>query len=139
MTPEEVKALRLKLGVTQSQLARALGVSEQTIYNWERGLATPTRYDAVVLLRMAELADTPEGRERIREAVEQAQYMRPAPAEKPKPGISAGEAFAIGALGFGLGALLGALFAAAAVEGARKKRSSNGEAEQPPDEGKEVG
>ncbi len=35
--------LRKKLNISQLQLARALGVTEQTVYNWERvSIAVPT-------------------------------------------------------------------------------------------------
>lgn len=34
--------LRTEMGLTQKALADALGVSEQTVRNWERGKSTPT-------------------------------------------------------------------------------------------------
>lgn len=34
--------LRSEMGLTQKALADALGVSEQTVRNWERGKSTPT-------------------------------------------------------------------------------------------------
>ena len=37
MTPDEVKEARLKLGLTQWWLGAALGVTEDTVANWERG------------------------------------------------------------------------------------------------------
>ncbi len=50
MTGDEIKALRDRLGWTQEQLARRLGVSFTTINRWERGRfqASPM---AVTLLR----------------------------------------------------------------------------------------
>lgn len=37
----ELLAVRQKRGWTQQQLAKALGVSETTVYNWERGRSEP--------------------------------------------------------------------------------------------------
>jgi transcriptional regulator with XRE-family HTH domain len=37
MTPDEVKARRERLGMTQAQLARAFGVPRVTVNRWERG------------------------------------------------------------------------------------------------------
>lgn len=38
------------------ELSASLGVRENTVYRWERGVSAPTLYDA---LRMAELLGTP--------------------------------------------------------------------------------
>jgi DNA-binding transcriptional regulator YiaG len=38
MTPRELVAARKRLGLTQTQLAIAVGVSLPTISNWERGV-----------------------------------------------------------------------------------------------------
>jgi DNA-binding transcriptional regulator YiaG len=47
------KALRAKLGLSASDLGTLLGVSMQSIYNWERGTATPraSQVSAIVGLR----------------------------------------------------------------------------------------
>jgi DNA-binding transcriptional regulator YiaG len=37
MTPRDLRNLRRALGMTQQELAAALGVSEQSIYYWESG------------------------------------------------------------------------------------------------------
>lgn len=120
-TAQEIKALRQTIGLTQAQIARALGVTEQTVYSWERGTASPSRFDEIVILRMRELARTAAGRAQIHEAVMKAQYMPPAPSAAPKSeGVIAGDVLAIGVGAFGLGVLLGALFASG--EGKKKKK-----------------
>jgi len=43
MTPEEIKELRQKLGLTQEGLARALDVSNLTVNRWERGVFKPMK------------------------------------------------------------------------------------------------
>ena len=40
---ERIREARLKLGLTQAQLARQVGVSSQTVWAWEAGRAKPTR------------------------------------------------------------------------------------------------
>jgi transcriptional regulator with XRE-family HTH domain len=41
MTGEEIKERRLKLGMTQSELAEALGVALNTVSRWELGTSRP--------------------------------------------------------------------------------------------------
>ena len=41
MSQIEVKALRAKLGMTQADLADAVGVDQATVSNWETGKTTP--------------------------------------------------------------------------------------------------
>ncbi len=38
MTPDELKRLRKRLGMTQAQLAEALGVRLETVGRWEVGM-----------------------------------------------------------------------------------------------------
>lgn len=40
-TPEQIKGLRIKLGLSQSQFAQALGVQLVTVSKWEQGLNPP--------------------------------------------------------------------------------------------------
>jgi len=48
-TPEGIKALRLRLGLTQTEFGAQLGISQKAISAWEiNGL--PKRYTAVVKL-----------------------------------------------------------------------------------------
>jgi predicted DNA-binding protein (UPF0251 family) len=51
---EMVRALRLRSGLTQAQLAELLGVRQQTISEWERGIYRPTRARSKHLTLVAE-------------------------------------------------------------------------------------
>lgn len=42
-TPHERKALRIRLGLTQAEMAAALGVHPETLGRWERGDGGPGR------------------------------------------------------------------------------------------------
>ena len=42
MSPEEILGLRLRLGLTQAQLAERLGASLDTVRSWETGRRHPT-------------------------------------------------------------------------------------------------
>jgi DNA-binding transcriptional regulator YiaG len=48
-----VKALRDHLGLTQQQLAEELGVRQQTISEWEKGVYTPRRSSSKLLTMFA--------------------------------------------------------------------------------------
>ncbi len=41
--PLDIKAIRLKLGFTQEDLARTLGIALSTVSKWEQGLFSPSR------------------------------------------------------------------------------------------------
>jgi len=41
MPPNEIRDLREKVGLTQRQFARLLGVTHQTVINWEKGRTEP--------------------------------------------------------------------------------------------------
>jgi DNA-binding XRE family transcriptional regulator len=53
---ESIKALRLQMGLTQSQLALELGVRQQTVSEWENGMYEPTRATSKYLSLVAEKA-----------------------------------------------------------------------------------
>lgn len=54
MTPEEIKAARERLGMTQRELALALGVTERSLVAWERdGRATGSQMLRLALERLA--------------------------------------------------------------------------------------
>jgi len=42
MTPERIKAIRAALGLTQQQLADAIGGTQITVSRWETGVSHPT-------------------------------------------------------------------------------------------------
>lgn len=49
MNAEDIRTIRKSYRLTQAELARVFMVSQQCIYNWERGLTNPTRFDYAVL------------------------------------------------------------------------------------------
>lgn len=49
MNPKELKCKREKLGMTQQQLAEALGVVQARISEWERGIHKPPPYLSLAL------------------------------------------------------------------------------------------
>lgn len=51
-TPADIKALRHFVGLTQDQLALAMGISVHTLRNWEQGRRQPEG-PAIALLRIA--------------------------------------------------------------------------------------
>lgn len=55
--PADIKAIRLKLGKSQSKFALMIGVSVATLQNWEQGRRTPEG-PARALLKVA--AENPE-------------------------------------------------------------------------------
>jgi transcriptional regulator with XRE-family HTH domain len=48
-----LRSLRARLGLSAPQLARLLGVSEQSVYNWETKKATPRKeqLNAIIAMR----------------------------------------------------------------------------------------
>lgn len=49
MTPEKVRALRMKLGVSQPVFAQQLRTEPRTIQNWEQGISKPNAQAAILL------------------------------------------------------------------------------------------
>ena len=41
-TPQEIKEIRGKLGITQKELADEIGVSKRTVESWESGKRSPS-------------------------------------------------------------------------------------------------
>jgi DNA-binding transcriptional regulator YiaG len=52
MSPEEIVAIRKKAGLSQKGLAKKLGVSLNSISNWERGSTSPRAASLKKLLAM---------------------------------------------------------------------------------------
>ena len=57
LTPEQLRARRLALGLTQAQLASLLGASTMTIYRWEKG-TRGIRRPALIELKLDQLSAT---------------------------------------------------------------------------------
>ncbi len=60
MPPEQIRAARLQLGLTQAQFGDLLGAHWVTVSRWERGELTPTRYQVELLERFAVAGPAPE-------------------------------------------------------------------------------
>lgn len=54
MTAQEIKQLRLRLGLTQEQFAHKLGVTHNSVNRWEKGKARPSNLAEQALLNLAE-------------------------------------------------------------------------------------
>ena len=61
MSPSEIRALRVSLGLTQEQFATLLGVHSLTTSKWERSVLTPSPYQ-VALMRSFEASCEQEPR-----------------------------------------------------------------------------
>ena len=55
MVGERIKNIRTEKGLSQEELAEALGVVRQTVSKWEKGLSAP---DADMLIRLAQVLNT---------------------------------------------------------------------------------
>lgn len=53
-TPGEVVALRTKLDLTQTELAKKLGVSEFTVWRWENSKRRASRSHTIALRRLTQ-------------------------------------------------------------------------------------
>lgn len=49
MTPNEIASVRKSLGLTQADFARLFDAHVMTISKWERGVATPSPYQASLI------------------------------------------------------------------------------------------
>lgn len=54
MTAEEIKSLRDRLGLTQKELAEAIGVTITTVSRWEMGIARPSKLALYQLKHLSE-------------------------------------------------------------------------------------
>lgn len=62
MSPREIKDLREALRMTQGQLAARVGVAEETVSRWERGVSSPMFRHAMKLRRLQRAAKAREER-----------------------------------------------------------------------------
>lgn len=72
MNELDIKDLRLKLGVTQRELAEMVGVSEKTVQNWEYGKPIPTTKHQIlrtIQSGMEENVSTEDINQRIRKVL----------------------------------------------------------------------
>lgn len=53
MTANQIKAFRDRVGLTQVELSRVIGVHEMTVSKWERGITVPTPHEDALLEHMA--------------------------------------------------------------------------------------
>lgn len=52
MTPDDIYQLRVRLDLTQAELAARLGVAQETVSRWETGYQAPSPMAVGLLLRM---------------------------------------------------------------------------------------
>lgn len=52
MTPQEIKEIRLRLGISQQAFSNAVGVTVGTVNRWERGLSKPSPIAFNVIKRL---------------------------------------------------------------------------------------
>jgi len=65
MTGKEIKELRQKLGLTQEEMAKLLGVGYTTINRWENGKVQPRGQALKILEKLKELVDEVESRDDV--------------------------------------------------------------------------
>ncbi len=56
MTPDEIKALRARLGLSLAEFAGRLGVGERTARYWEDGERKPSKAAALLMGQLAAIA-----------------------------------------------------------------------------------
>ena len=72
-----LRSLRARLGLSAAQLARLIGVSEQSVYNWETKKTTPRREQVAAIVALRSIGKR-EAHQRLDAA------RKPAPAAKRK-------------------------------------------------------
>ena len=63
MEPQEVRRIRDRLGLTQTDFGRIVGVSKTTVYNWETGTHGVPPLKAGVIRQLEQQAQTREDQE----------------------------------------------------------------------------
>lgn len=89
MSPDRIREIRQRAGMSQEEFAQTFNVSLQTVWRWEKGRRTPTEWHEAALDQFEKRLDQAERQDQVREFVK---------------GIVGGAAF------FGVGWLLGKLF-----------------------------
>jgi DNA-binding transcriptional regulator YiaG len=56
-SPDEIRALRNRLGLTQTQFAHALGTSQVSVSQWELGKVKPIRMAVLAMQRLSEQSE----------------------------------------------------------------------------------
>jgi putative transcriptional regulator len=56
LSPQQILALRLALGLSQIQFAQLFGVHFMTVSKWERGLVVPSTYQSALMDQFAKTA-----------------------------------------------------------------------------------
>ena len=87
----QIKALRLRRGITQEAMAKHFGITAQAVSKWERGVATPdismlpeiSAYFGVTIDELFALSDDTR-MERIRNMLWDVRFLNPADAENEK-------------------------------------------------------
>lgn len=64
--PNEIRKLREKVGLTQRQFARLLGVTHQTVINWEKGRTEPPPVHVELMERWRNQLHQKEQRKRLK-------------------------------------------------------------------------
>ena len=78
MLPQDIKALRVAYKLTQKEFASAIGVQKQTLYFWEKGKYSPSRYDVIVICKLWKMLHSPKQRAIAQNALDHAKNL-PAP------------------------------------------------------------
>jgi len=66
VTPNEIRKLRDEVGLTQRQFARLLGVTHQTVINWEKGRTEPPPVHDELMERWRNQLHQKEQRKRLK-------------------------------------------------------------------------
>lgn len=64
MNPDRIARIRERAGWTLQQMGDTLGVTRQAVSAWERGVATPNRYQQVMLQRIEKQLDQRDKKQR---------------------------------------------------------------------------
>lgn len=58
ITAEEIRAIRQRLGVSQSELAERMGLTRDAVANWENGRNSPNGASEVLLRQLEKAAQS---------------------------------------------------------------------------------